>query len=77
MRFRFGMLLGFGIGYVLGTKAGRYRYEQITKLAGRLWGSAPADRAREQAGRLFDEALERFRGESVSDPSAVRSVTLP
>ncbi|MGZ4139254.1 MAG: hypothetical protein ACXVQV_04590 [Actinomycetota bacterium] len=77
MRFRFGMLLGFGIGYVLGAKAGRYRYDQIMKVSGRIWGSAPVDRAREQAGKLFDEALDRFRGESASDQLPARSVTLP
>lgn len=29
MRFRIGLLLGFAIGYVLGAKAGRERYDQI------------------------------------------------
>lgn len=29
MRFRWGVMLGFGVGYVLGSKAGRERYEQL------------------------------------------------
>jgi hypothetical protein len=29
MRFRIGLLVGFGIGYYLGARAGRERYEQI------------------------------------------------
>jgi hypothetical protein len=29
VRFRLGLLLGFAIGYVLGAKAGRERYDQI------------------------------------------------
>ena len=29
MAFRSGLIIGLGIGYVLGTKAGRERYEQI------------------------------------------------
>lgn len=29
MRFRLGVLFGFAIGYVLGAKAGRERYDQI------------------------------------------------
>lgn len=29
MRFRLGLLLGGAIGYVLGARAGRQRYEQI------------------------------------------------
>ena len=31
MRFRTGLLIGFGAGYVLGAKAGRERYDQIKK----------------------------------------------
>jgi hypothetical protein len=29
MGFKTGLLVGFGIGYVLGTKAGRERYEEL------------------------------------------------
>ncbi len=32
MRFRIGLVLGFGVGYLLGTKAGRERYEQIKRV---------------------------------------------
>ncbi|MGH2740049.1 MAG: YtxH domain-containing protein [Actinomycetota bacterium] len=31
MRFRSGLLIGLGVGYVLGTKAGRERYEQLRR----------------------------------------------
>lgn len=31
MRFRFGLVVGFGLGYYLGAKAGRVRYEQIRR----------------------------------------------
>jgi membrane protein DedA with SNARE-associated domain len=34
MRFRMGMLVGGVIGYVLGARAGRERYEQIKRWAG-------------------------------------------
>lgn len=30
-------ITGLGLGYLLGTKAGRERYEQITSCARRLW----------------------------------------
>jgi hypothetical protein len=35
MRFRFGLALGFGVGYYLGARAGRERYEQLRGLIAR------------------------------------------
>jgi membrane protein DedA with SNARE-associated domain len=34
MRFRSGLVVGAAVGYVLGTRAGRQRYEQIKHWAG-------------------------------------------
>ena len=60
------LLLGAGIGYVLGARAGRDRYEQITETATRLAQSPPAQRAGEfrphrphdaADGIALDEAL--------------------
>lgn len=34
MRFRSGVLVGAAIGYVLGARAGRERYEQVKRWAG-------------------------------------------
>lgn len=31
------LVAGLGIGYVLGTRAGRERYNEIKRAAGRLW----------------------------------------
>lgn len=68
-RFRLGMLLGSAVGYVLGAKAGRARYEQIQSWARRLGRSEPAqqlsDEARMAASRA-GEALEHKASESVS-----------
>lgn len=36
MSFRLTLALGFAIGYVLGSKAGRQRYEQIMRAARKL-----------------------------------------
>lgn len=36
MRLRLGILIGFTIGYVLGSKAGRQRYEQIVAAVRRV-----------------------------------------
>jgi uncharacterized protein YjbJ (UPF0337 family) len=32
MRYRFVFIVGLGVGFVLGTRAGRERYEQLVKL---------------------------------------------
>jgi len=32
-------LAGLGVGYVLGTRAGRERYEQIKRAAGNFWNT--------------------------------------
>lgn len=37
MRTKATLLLGAAAGYVLGTRAGRERYEQIRRTAGRAW----------------------------------------
>ena len=34
MRFKSGLVVGVAVGYVLGTRAGRQRYEQIKHWAG-------------------------------------------
>jgi hypothetical protein len=36
MRFKAGLLAGLGVGYVLGTRAGRERYQQIVEALGSL-----------------------------------------
>lgn len=36
---KFSFVLGAAAGYVLGARAGKERYAQIQKLAGRAWGS--------------------------------------
>jgi hypothetical protein len=41
VRFRIGTAAALGIGYVLGTRAGRDRYLQITRMAGAAARSAP------------------------------------
>jgi hypothetical protein len=41
VRFRIGTAAALGIGYVLGARAGRERYRQITRMAGAAARSAP------------------------------------
>lgn len=45
MGFRSGLLVGFGIGYVMGSKAGRERYEQIRRGWNGFTGNPAVQRA--------------------------------
>jgi hypothetical protein len=37
MRYKATFVMGFGVGYVLGSKAGRARYEQLSRIASAVW----------------------------------------
>lgn len=41
MKGKIGLVVGLGVGYVLGTRAGRERYEQIKREAQKLWQLDP------------------------------------
>jgi hypothetical protein len=56
-RLRTGLIVGFGIGYVLGTKAGRERYEQIRSAARTAWDSQPAERMRSEVASHMPDAV--------------------
>lgn len=44
MRGKLVLLVGVGIGYVLGTRAGRQRYEDIKTWANKLWNDPRVQR---------------------------------
>ncbi|MER7797232.1 hypothetical protein [Microbacterium sp. NPDC096154] len=48
MRGKLGLVIGLGAGYVLGTRAGRGRYEQIKTQALKVWNLDPVQ---EQVGK--------------------------
>jgi CBS domain-containing protein len=58
---------GFGIGYVLGARAGRQRYEQLVDLWEKFAGSPvvrqAAQQAAEQGKQLLDEGREKLTGQ--------------
>lgn len=51
MKFRTGLVVGLGVGYVLGAKAGRRRYEQIMALASKLRSNESVKKAADVAER--------------------------
>ena len=55
MRYRFVFAVGLGVGYVLGTRAGRERYEQMVKLA-RKAADSPA--VQQAAGAVQAQAAD-------------------
>jgi hypothetical protein len=56
MRFRVGLVIGFATGYVLGTKAGRERYDQIRDATKGIWASQAGQQVREAAHQVVDQA---------------------
>jgi hypothetical protein len=67
MRFRVGLLVGFAIGYYLGAKAGRERYEQIRRSIDDARQSPPIEKA--QAAVELGLERVRQRSESVAGAS--------
>lgn len=55
MRAKLVFAAGLAVGYVLGTKAGRRRYEQIKSSAQKVWGSQPVQRGIEQVQGFVDD----------------------
>ena len=49
MKGKIGLVVGLGVGYVLGTRAGRERYEQIKKQWLKVWDQEPVQRQVEKA----------------------------
>jgi len=64
VKFRLGVIVGFGAGYYFGAKAGRARYEQLRRLAGKVPRVAKLQAA-------ADLARERFRPSEADGSPAV------
>ncbi len=79
------LLVGAGVGYVLGARAGRERYDQIADQANKLWtdprvqtkveeakvkGPEMAQKVSEQAKAKVDEVKSKTSGGSSSNSSS-------
>ncbi|MGV9344273.1 YtxH domain-containing protein [Streptomyces spiralis] len=79
MRYRLVFIAGLAVGYVLGTRAGRERYEQLRKSARQVaqnpavrnTAESAAQQGRQFAGRAYHAVSERV-GDRMPDSVARR-----
>ncbi len=64
MKGKIGLVVGLGAGYVLGTRAGRERYEQIKKQWLKVWHLDPVQ-------RQVTKATDFARAQAFAVPGAV------
>lgn len=80
MKFRTGLVVGFGVGFVLGARAGRERYDQLKATIDSVRGNetvqrvtATADRStakvRRAAGQGLVTASEKIKERAESNGS--------
>lgn len=66
MGIKMGLLLGAGVGYVLGTKAGRERYEQIRGVWRSVTSSPKVQQPVQNVSNKVTDAV-RAQGEKMTD----------
>lgn len=79
MRYRLTFVAGLALGYVLGTRAGRERYEQLKKSAQRIaqnpavrnTAETAAQQGRQYAGKAFHTVSDKV-GDRVPEAVAQR-----
>lgn len=80
MKGKIAFVMGGVLGYVLGSRAGRKRYEQIKGGALKLWNSGPVQNgvgaaqgyAQERAGALFATVLDAGKSYLAKSTAPVR-----
>ncbi|MEB4615044.1 YtxH domain-containing protein [Leucobacter sp. M11] len=76
MKGKIAFVLGAGLGYVLGSRAGRERYEQIKAGATKLWNTAPVQRGRDEVNGFVSTKTQRLQDSVVEAGKVfVKSVT--
>lgn len=61
MKFRLGIVIGFGAGYYLGAMAGRERYEQLNRIARKIKRSDAFEEVTDKAKAAVDLGVERAK----------------
>ena len=66
MKYRGLFILGFAVGYVIGARAGRERYEQLRKAATQVVQSPPVQKATQTAGAKATELTKVAKDKAAS-----------
>lgn len=61
MRFRTGAVIGFGVGYYYGAKAGRERYRELEAYLERVRGNETYQQTRDKVLAVADKGAARAR----------------
>jgi hypothetical protein len=61
MRFKTGLMIGFGAGYYFGARAGRERYEQLNEWLDKIRSTPTYETATEKAKAAVDLGVERAK----------------
>jgi hypothetical protein len=59
MGFKSGLLVGFGVGYVLGSKAGRERYEELRGAWDQFTGNPSVQRVVTKGREVVDTGMRK------------------
>jgi hypothetical protein len=71
MKGKLGIAVGLAAGYVLGTRAGRERYQQLTASAKRIADEPSLQRIQEELNGLFGSGGQATSGGSGSGSTTV------
>ena len=77
MKFRTGLIIGFGVGYVLGSRAGRERYEQIKAAYDAFVGNEQVQRLVAVADKSTQRAREAAGDGMIAASDVVRERAAP
>lgn len=61
MRYKLSFIAGAALGYVLGARAGRQRYEQLSDLGARVAATPPVQKAKDTATEQVSHLAEQAK----------------
>lgn len=61
MKGKLAFVLGAGLGYVLGARAGRERYEQIRRRVEAIWNTEPVQRSVSVVREVVDDRVDELK----------------